>query len=416
MPPPRRLPALLSRLRRPRPTARLRLTAVYGGLFMAAGTTLLAFTYWLFNRATTVTLRTGAVPGLSRFQCKLSVGASAQPGTAHPSAPPAPGQVCQSLHAALRQLHAINLHALAVESAIALAVVAALAVASGWFVAGRMLHPLRAITATARRISATSLHERLAVTGPDDEFKELADTFDALMAHLETSFQAQQHFVASASHELRTPLTLERALLQVALRNTGTSIEQWRSTGQKVIASGQHHERLLEALLTLATSEAGISHREHLDLAEITAASLRTASAQMQRQRLHAKTSLSPAPLPGDPVLIERLVANLVDNAITHNTPGGTVIVTTGQRASQAILTVTNTGPPIPPTEIDRLFQPFQRLATARTSHGHGHGLGLSIAKAIATAHNAVLTAHPRPEGGLHIEASFPATDCPPVR
>jgi hypothetical protein len=176
------------------------------------------------------------------------------------------------------------------------------------------------------------------------------------------------------------------------------------------------HINLLEALLALATSEAGISHREPLDLAEITAASLRTASAQMQRQRLHAKTSLSPAPLLGDPALIERLAANLVDNAITHNTPGGTVTVTTGQRGGQAILTVTNTGPPIPPTDVERLFQPFQRLTTARTSHGHGHGLGLSIVKAIATAHNAVLKAHPRPEGGLHIEASFPASDCPPVR
>lgn len=137
----------------------------------------------------------------------------------------------------------------------------------------------------------------------------------------------------------------------------GTTVEQWRSTGQRVIASGQHQERLLDALFTLATSEAGLSHREPLDLAEITAASLRTASIRMQRQRLHAETSISPAPLLGDPALIECLVANLVDNAITHNTPGGTLTVTTGQRDSQAILTVANTGPPIPPTEVDRLFQ-----------------------------------------------------------
>jgi signal transduction histidine kinase len=388
-----RPPAPASWLRLPRPTARLRLTLLYGCLFTLAGACLLGFTYWLFDRAT-------AGVRIPLFR-PAGVGCRAE-------SPRHLAGWCRIVGAALLQ-HGLDLHALADQSAIALAVMATLALALGWLVAGRVLRPLRTITATARQISATSLHERLALAGPDDEFKELADTLDGLLARLEASFTAQRTFVANASHELRTPLTLDRTLLQVALRNPNATIEQWRGIGQELLASGQQQERILEALLTLAASQAGTSRHEPVDLSEVTTARLSTARARIQRQRLHLQTSLSAAPLCGDPDLIDRLTANLLDNAIQHNTPAGTIDITTGASNGLAVLTVANTGPLIPPAEISRLFQPFQRLA-ARTSNGNGHGLGLSIVAAVATAHGADVAAHARPGGGLQIEVSFPAS------
>jgi len=389
-----RFPAPQSWLRLPRPTARLRLTLLYGCLFTLAGAGLLGFTYWLFDRATAGALFPQIRPG---------GGCSFQ----YPSS-----TFCQIARGA-RFRRSFDLHALADQSAIALAVMAMLAFALGWLVAGRVLRPLRTITATARRISATSLHERLALPGPDDEFKELADTLDGLLARLEASFTAQRAFVANASHELRTPLTLDRTLLQVALRNRSATIDQWRATGQELLASGQQQERILEALLTLAASQAGTSRHEPVDLSEVTTALLRAARARIQRRRLHLQTSLSPAPLCGDPDLIDRLAANLLDNAIQHNTPAGTIEITTGASNGHAVLTLANTGPLIPPAEVSRLFQPFQRLA-ARTSNGTGHGLGLSIVAAIATAHGAEVDAHALPDGGLHIQVSFPASQTKP--
>jgi signal transduction histidine kinase len=304
--------------------------------------------------------------------------------------------------------HRFDLHTLLTQSGIALAVMAALAFALGWLVAGRVLRPVRSITAAARRMSATSLHERLTVTGPNDEFSELASTLNDLLARLEASFTAQRHFVANASHELRTPLTLDRTLLQVALRNPGTASEQWRATGLELLESGRHQERLLEALLTLATSEGGLSGREPADLSEAAAASLRAASPEAGRQQIRMVTALHPAPVLGDPRLIERLTVNLLDNAIRHNTTDGTVHLTTGQQDGRAIISVVNSGPVIPAAEISQLFRPFERLATARASNGSGHGLGLSIVAAIADAHDATIAAHARPEGGLRIRVSFP--------
>jgi signal transduction histidine kinase len=319
------------------------------------------------------------------------------------------GSPTEYVRAAALYAHWVDLHALLVESGIALAATVALAFALGWLVAGRVLRPLRAITATARRISATSLHERLALAGPDDEFKELADTLDGLFARLEASFTAQRNFVASAAHELRTPLTLDKTLLQVVLRNPRSTTEQWRATGAELLESGLQQERTLEALLTLATSEAGIGRHEPVDLAKVVTAGLGPVRADAGRLGLDVQTSIGPAPMLGDPDLIARLVANLVDNAVRHNVPGGTIEVGTTRRDGQAVLTVTNGGPVIPPGEVGRLLQPFQRLATARSSDGAGHGLGLPIVRAIATAHGATLITRARPEGGLHVQVSFPA-------
>jgi HAMP domain-containing protein len=222
------------RLRLPRPTARLRLTVLYGTLFTLAGTGLLAFTYWLFDRATAGAKILPAGP-----PCYYVI--------RHNNSITCEQQIGAALHA-----HRFDLHALLAQSGTALGVKAVLAFALGWVIAGRVLRPVRVITATARRISATSLHERLALGGPDDEFKELADTLDDLLTRLEASFTAQRHFVASASHELRTPLTLDRTLLQVTLRNPDAATGQWRAVGQELLESGRQQERTLEALLTLA--------------------------------------------------------------------------------------------------------------------------------------------------------------------
>jgi signal transduction histidine kinase len=390
----------------PRPTARLRLTLLYGSLFTLAGAALLGFTYWLFDHATAGnSILPGSPPGRS---------------IATPGSPPG-GRIAGCLPKDLScQLgaetarHAFDLHALLLQSGIALAAMAVLAFALGWLVAGRVLRPLRTITATARAISAASLHERLALAGPDDEFKELAGTLNDLLARLEAAFTAQQNFVANASHELRTPLTLDQTLLELTLRDPHATIERWRTCGQEVLQSSRQQERILDALLTLATSQAGLSRRTAADLSKITAARLLAASGQIDSQQLQLHTSLHPAALHGDPDLISRLTANLINNAVQHNIPGGTITLTTATQNGHAVLSVTNTGPVIPPTQIGRLFEPFQRLTTTRTTNHNGHGLGLSIVAAIATAHGATLTTHARPDGGLHIQVSFPATNSPP--
>jgi signal transduction histidine kinase len=401
------LAALPSRLGLPRPTARLRLTLLYGGLFSLTGGGLLGFTYWLVDRAT----GTKVFPTQIELPARQSGVPPYCPAHYHqgPDCVPMPaGLAVRTVRAAARYDNWVDLHVLLVQSAIALAVMAVLAFGLGWIVAGRVLRPVRAITMTAEAISASSLHQRLGLGGPDDEFKKLADTLDGLLARLEESFAAQRHFVANASHELRTPLTLNKTLLQVALRNPRTSAEQWRATGEELLESGRRQERILEALLTMATSEAGLTRHEPVDLREVIGALLRAGDDQMESRQLHIRVSLNPAPVIGNPDLIERLAANLLDNAVQHNTQAGTVEVSTGTKDGRAVLSVANSGPAIPPAEIDRLYQPFQRLTNTRTGNDNGHGLGLSIVCAIAEAHGAALTTQPRAEGGLHIQATFP--------
>jgi signal transduction histidine kinase len=282
-------------------------------------------------------------------------------------------------------------------TAVGLILMVAVSFLLGWLIAGRFLRPLRTITATARDISATNLHRRLNLARRRDEFADLAGTLNDLLARLEASLASQRTFVANASHELRTPLTAERALLQVALADPRATTESLRAACEEVLALGDHQERLIESLLTLATSERGVEHREPLDLAEIVSQVL------ARRDVVGLSTSLDPARVMGDPHLVESLVANIVDNAIRHNVSGGWVaVMTTG-----ATLTVSNTGPIIPAAEVDRLFQPFQQLGAQRTRRGGGHGLGLAIVRAIATAHGAELVARARPEGGLQVEVAF---------
>jgi signal transduction histidine kinase len=282
------------------------------------------------------------------------------------------------------------------------------ATAIGWVIAGRVLRPLSTITAAARRISASSLHERLDMRGPDDELKELADTLDGLLARLETSFDAQRRFAASASHELRTPLTRERTLLQVTLADPAATTDTWRAVSRELLAGNAEQERLIEALLTLASTEAGPREREPADLADITRAALAEAGPAISRLDLRVRTDIQPAALDGDPLLVQQLVANVVDNAVRHNIPGGDIQITTGTTRGGAILSVTNSGHVITASEVERLFQPFQRLGARPARRDGGHGLGLSIVRAIALAHDATVAAQPRSGGGLAIDVTFP--------
>jgi signal transduction histidine kinase len=395
----------------PARTIRLRLTALYGALFLASGAAVLAMTYALATRHYSSGFfinngRRGAIAA------KVVIGgntARVLPGQVGkdvvkvpflPVAPrPSPDQV---LAAGKAQASAADNQLLA-DAAVALGAMAVLSIWLGWLMAGRALRPLRAMADAAHDIGATSLHRRLALTGPNDEIMQLGNSFDALLERLEAAFDAQRRFVANASHELRTPLTYERALLEVALADPNADEESLRAACKQVLAVGEQQEQVIEALLTLSRSQRGLEARRSVDLASITREALRTVT----QNGVELETNLAQAPTSGDPRLIERLVANLLDNAVHYNVPHGRVTVSTERTAAGAVLTVANTGPIIPSTEIDRLFQPFQRLGGERTS-ADGVGLGLSIVQAIAQAHNASLIARPEPDGGLHVEVAFP--------
>jgi signal transduction histidine kinase len=462
----------------PRRTARLRLTALCGGLFLASGVALLAATYALFERATEYRKpslpkipHTPAIQRLQHFQLLPQLGlpqlakpplplGQAQQGLASiqselkgfptdiqgPVVSPRLAQIEHQLAQDQRQLtqagsqlvqdqhklaqagnqlvqavhqlaqsgpvetaqRAVDSHQLLVNSGIALAIVAVLALLAGWLVAGRMLRPIRTITRTARRISSTNLHERLALSGPHDELKELGDTLDDLFGRLDAAFEAQRHFVANASHELRTPLTAERTLLQVALDDPDTTIAAWRSTAEEVLASSDEQARLIEALLTLSSSEGGLAGRESVDLAVSVGEAVVGLQPEIDRLGIHIDEVTKPALLEGDPLLVERLVVNLLTNAVRHNIVGGRVEVVTEVTDGKAVLSVTNTGPLVPPSDVDRLFQPFQRLDRRRAHYKNGHGLGLSIVRAIATAHQASIDAHSVLGGGLSVSVVFP--------
>ncbi len=407
-----RLTLTRQKLRLPRRTVRLRLTLLYSLLFLAGGAVLLAITYLLDRSFPTGDFDkpSGGAPTLPGS--KSFAGDTPKTPKAKPDGPTL--QEMRELKAQAVAAHAFDMHRLLTGSGIALAIMAVLAVALGWLVAGRMLRPLRTITTATRRITEHNLHQRLALPGPRDEITDLADTIDGLLQRLEAAFDAERRFVANASHELRTPLTLNRALLEVTLANPGATADDLRSMGHELIAAGEQQEQLIEALLTLATSARGLERREPFDLSYITTDVLLDPHPEIGQLGLDVQTTITPAPASGDPRLARRLVANLFGNALRHNVAGGHITIATRTESGQAILTVANSGPVIPQDDIDRLFQPFQRLRGDRANHpdGHGHGLGLSIVQSIAAAHGAALSACTRPGGGLDIEVRFPPALC----
>ena len=385
------LPARLPRPRLPQRTIRLRLTVLYGVVSVLSAAGLLAITITLWG---------------------LRV-------TAH-APPPAPAGTAAGQQAALRQalahipqlLHQADVtrsRQLLVAAAAGLLITAGVSVILGWMAAGRALRPLRAITAATRQISEDDLQRRLAMPGPRDELTALADTIDGLLARLQAAFEAQQNFVANASHELRTPLTASRTMLEVALADPAASAAALRSACQDVLAEGQQQERLIEALLTLARSQRGLDRPKPLDLGEITTDVLRTREPDASRRDVTVSASIATAPVLGDDGLLRQLAANLIDNALRHNVPQGTLSIYVTSDHDRSTLKIANTGPVISPDQIDRLLQPFQRLPSRRPANDHGLGLGLPIVAAITRAHHATLAISPGHRGGLDIEVSFPA-------
>ncbi len=447
------MPATGSRRRwLPRWTLRLRLTLLYGGVFLVAGAVLLGIVYGLVaNNISSETLK-------AKDQLVVSKGAKVAAQAPGPFSvgqaqigPPNPkgggtafystqtpnvsglaltlrainGRVVRQIRrltaaqqhqlltfqaqarTALDRQRTVQLDTLLTRSGIALGIMALLSIGLGYLLAGRALRPVRTMSARARGISERNLHERLALIGPDDELKELGDTFDGLLARLETAFESQRRFVANASHELRTPITLERALVEVALADPEASIDSLRDTCRRVLTASEQQERLIEALLTLARSQGGLAAREELDLAEIAAG----VSSDIPPNGVRLELKLDPAATSGDPRLVERLIANLLDNGVKYNRDHGWVRASTGVLHGRPSIAVENSGPVIAADEAGQLAEPFRRLNGERSAGEHGPpglGLGLSIVDAIAVAHEARFTATPRPEGGLRVEVSFP--------
>lgn len=411
-----------------RHTIRLRLTLIYGGLFLLSGAAVLAITYVLVRDTTgsgsiTLSHGPGGVNVHGTFLSHGSLSQGSQPsqvavkirgGTRPPALKQALAQAHQ-LQVEAAQFNANELHQLLIRSGIALAIMAVVSIALGWLIAGRVLRPLRTMTSAVQDISATNLHRRLDLDGPNDELKELGDTFDDLLARLDKSFQSQRQFVSNASHELRTPLARQRTVVQVALADPHATTSTLREAHESVLASGEEEERLVEALLTLTRGQAGLAQRELLDLATVTEVVRLTRTAEAEDRGIHVHSTLRAAPAMGDGRLVERLVANLMDNALRHNVEHGWVDVSTHRRDGQAVVSVINSGPAVPPTELDRLLLPFQRMGSDRTGQREGSGLGLSIVLAIADAHDARLGIRSNPDGGLDVEVAFPLAGWQPT-
>jgi signal transduction histidine kinase len=367
----------------------MRLAVLYGVLFVVSGVVLLAIPNLLVGSSSTV-----RAPGPDTLP----------PGAAVPSL------------ADTQRGRDIDRYV--AGSVVALVVLVVLSVGLGWLLSGRLLRPLRTITTTAGEMSAASLGRRLAIRSSGDEFTQLGQTLDDLFARLEASFQAQRHFVANASHELRTPLAAERTLLQVALADPDADAATLRVACEQALRLGAQQARLMEALFTLATGERGVLRREDFDLAEVAARVLAGRGGEAAGLDVRVEADLGAAPVSGDRGLAEVLLDNLVDNALRHNVPGGHVSVRTSVSPDhRAHVEVANSGTVVPPADLDRLFEPFQRLGTPRTAARtgddahHGHGLGLAIVRAATTAHGASLTATPHPAGGLTLRIDFPPGD-----
>jgi len=410
---PPRLPGWVRR-RLPK-TVRLRLSGLYALLFLAAGAALLALTYGLVASSLPQAASYGNPSQIHKIAkleaaCKASAVSSTKTGVPAPGKKPQPvgiSPICKRAFAAGASLGASSqrdqaLHNLLLYSLVGLG---AMSIASGWLgwlVAGRVLRPVSAITEAARRSSERHLGERLNLRGPDDELKELADTFDAMLDRLDAAFTGQRRFIADASHELRTPLTVMRTAIDVTLSKPTRTADQLEAMAIKLRRSVDQAERLIDALLTLAMSDGTVGTREFVDLATAAEDALELARPEIARLDLQLEADLQPAETNGDRDLLERLVGNLVDNAVRHNRAAGEISVRTGNDDGHPYIEVTNSGPMIPAELVPSLFEPFHRLEE-RTSVSGGVGLGLAIVKSISAVHGATLNARPLPNGGLSV-------------
>jgi signal transduction histidine kinase len=376
----------------PRLGIRARLTLLYGGMFLLAGGALIGISYVIFKQN---------YPSGKAVENILS-------STGHLR----PGQV-DALRQQLDLHRGRALGTVVTQCLLAFAAVAAAAAGSGWIMAGRALNPVRRITDIARRVVGRNLGERIALAGPEDEVKELADTFDAMLERLDTSFDSQRQFVANASHELRTPLATNRTLIEVAIASGGVPPEL-RVLADTILATNSRSELIIDGLLTLARSDSEAIRRLLVDLSDVAAGAVEETAYEAAAARVTVDAMPYPAVTVGDPVLLERLALNLVRNGIRHNHPGGWVTVSTvttaaGGEPGAVELAVTNSGPVVPPQQLDTLFQPFRRLDGTRPDGSQGVGLGLSIVRSVVRSHDGTLHATARECGGLAIRVLLPA-------
>ncbi len=390
------------RLRRAR-TIHVRLTLLYGAVFLVTGALLLTIGYLLVRH------NLGARPDYRKDAAKLGLkppfplphGGSPPFRNGHPLST----ADRRLIEAAFRQAEANALHRLLLEYIAALLAMTAISVAAGWLLAGRALAPLRKITTTARRVSAENLGERIALVGPTDELKELADTFDSMLARLDRTFASQRHFVANASHELRTPLAIMRTELDVALGDPYARASELRTMGEAVRETIDRSEGLIAALLTLARSETVTGREEQVWLDTLAADCVTDLYGQAEEAGIEIRTAVEPAAVRGDVALLERMVANLIDNGIRHNEPGGYLDVQTRAGGGDWVqLAVRNGGAPIGSEVASTLTEPFRRLHRG----GGGFGLGLSIVRSVAEAHGGSVQVLAPVEGGLEVLIALP--------
>jgi len=425
-----RIPAAVSvpgSRRRPRrwlpQTFRVRFTLVFAALFLIVGAALLGITYSLVAGLPVKVPKPTPAQQKLALECKQGGAAAGKVPVAGatPTATPTPqsttspipiarcGQAFSAVGAeiAAHQQRNQTLARLLEYSLIALGAMTVVSGGLGWLMAGRVLRPVSSITAAARRASDQHLGERLALTGPKDELKELADTFDEMLERLDAAFATQRRFVADASHELRTPLTVMRTAIEVTMAKPARTPEQLEAMAAKVARSAAQAEALIEALLTLAASEQVPASPELVDLATAAEDALDSAAARSGQLGLRIDAGLAAAPACGNRLLLERMIGNLVDNAVRHNIRGGWVSIRTGTGGRQARFEIANSGPVIPEELVPALFEPFRRVEE-RTSLRDGTGLGLAIVRSIGTAHGARVEAHSLPAGGLGVLVTLP--------
>jgi signal transduction histidine kinase len=376
-------------------TIRLRLTLIYGGVFLVSAAALLTLGYLLVrhNLDRHHSFRDeihglGAAVYHSLFGRPLAANGSRR-----------------AFLAGYHQATSAALDKLLLEYIGALVVMTGASVALGWWMAGRALAPLRAIAATARRVSGQNLGERIALQGPEDELKELADTFDGMLARLDAAFASQRHFVANASHELRTPLAIMRTEVDVALADPDANVRDLRAMGEAVRETIDRSESLIAALLFLARSEGVLGREEPVDLAELAAGCITDLHRRAEAAEIAIATDLQPAVARGDASLLERMLANLVENGIRHNQPGGALSVATSTSGGMAEVLVRNGGAVIDPEQVQALTEPFRRLSRA----SGGFGLGLSIVRSVAEVHGGTVELAAPAEGGLEVRVRVPS-------